>query len=186
MIKICAYCGKEFNDRNSKYCSENCAKLAEEKRKLEYSKTKTRICKRCGKEFIVPKLANGNYSHRLYCSDACANNVIVNKESEEYQPMKKCKICGKLFNVPRYDNGLFKNDVKCGMTYNDSPLAIMGNMLENDMGTTTPSPQMAEPKGQTNYAIAKELFGDNMRDFTKEETEIYKASLKKIYKKNRS
>jgi hypothetical protein len=70
-----------------------------------------------------------------------------------------------------------------GMTYNDSPLAIMGNMLENDMGTTTPSPQMAEPKGQTNYAIAKELFGDNMRDFTKEETEIYKASLKKIYKK---
>ena len=112
MIKICAYCGKEFNDRNSKYCSENCAKLAEEKRKLEYSRTKTRICKRCGKEFIVPKLANGKDSHRLYCSDACANNVIVNKESEKYQPMKKCKICGKLFNVPRYDNGLFKNDVK--------------------------------------------------------------------------
>lgn len=69
-----------------------------------------------------------------------------------------------------------------GMTYNDSPLAIMGNMSENDMGTTTPSPQMTEAEVQTSYNFAKELFGSDMRDFTKEEAEIYKASLKKIYK----
>lgn len=69
-----------------------------------------------------------------------------------------------------------------GMTYNDFPLAIMGSMSENDMGTTTPSPQMTETKSQTSYDVAKELFGDDMRDFTKEEAEIYKASLKKIYK----
>ena len=67
-IRECAYCGKQYEaDTYSKYCSDTCAKAAEEKRKQEYAKTKTRICKRCGKEFQVPKLANGNYSHKLYC-----------------------------------------------------------------------------------------------------------------------
>lgn len=71
-----------------------------------------------------------------------------------------------------------------GMTYNDFPLAIMGHMQKNNMelGTTTPSPQVSETKIQTNYDAAKELFDSNMRDFTKEEAEIYKSSLKKIYK----
>ena len=36
---------------------------------------------------------------------------------------------------------------------------------------------------QTMISTAKELFNDNMKDFTKEETEIYKDSLNKIYKK---
>lgn len=69
-----------------------------------------------------------------------------------------------------------------GMTYNDFPLTAMGNISENDMGTTTPSPQMVKAEVQTNYSLAKELFGSDMRDFTKEEAKIYKASLKKIYK----
>lgn len=69
-----------------------------------------------------------------------------------------------------------------GMTYNDSPLAIMGNMSENDMGTITPSPQITKIETQISYNLAKELFESDMRDFTKEEAEIYKASLKKIYK----
>ena len=69
-----------------------------------------------------------------------------------------------------------------GMTYNDSPLAIMGNVLENDMGTTTPFPQKVEMDVQTSYDIAKELFEIEMRDFTNEEAEIYRASLKEIYK----
>lgn len=69
-----------------------------------------------------------------------------------------------------------------GMIYNDSPLVIMGNISENNMGTTTPSPQMNETEIQTSYNFAKALFERDMRDFTKEEAEIYKASLKKIYK----
>lgn len=69
-----------------------------------------------------------------------------------------------------------------GMIYNDSPLAIMGNISDNDMGTTTPSPQMTKTEVQTSYNFAKELFESDMRDFTKEEAETYKASLKKIYK----
>ena len=68
------------------------------------------------------------------------------------------------------------------MIYNDSPFAIMDNFSENDLGTTTPAPQISETKTQTSYNFAKELFENDMRDFTKEEAEIYKASLKKIYK----
>lgn len=69
-----------------------------------------------------------------------------------------------------------------GMTYNDSPLAMMSNISGNNMGTTTPSPQMGKTEIQTSYSLAKELLGSNMRDFTKEEAEIYRASLSKIYK----
>ena len=113
MIKRCAYCNKQYEtDTHSKYCSDTCLKQAEEARKLEYAKTKTRICERCGKEFIVPKLKNGNYSHKKYCSDECANNIILNKNTDEYQPMKKCAYCGKMFSIPKYANGKFKYDVK--------------------------------------------------------------------------
>lgn len=69
-----------------------------------------------------------------------------------------------------------------GMAYNDSPLAVMGNISENDMGTTTPFPQMPETEIQANYNLAKDLFGNDIRDFTEKEAESYKASLKKIYR----
>ena len=69
-----------------------------------------------------------------------------------------------------------------GMIYNDSSFTIIDNFSENDIGTTTPAPQISEAKAQTSYNFAKELFESDMRDFTKEETEIYKASLKKMYK----
>ena len=36
---------------------------------------------------------------------------------------------------------------------------------------------------QTVLSIPKELFNGNMRDFTKEEAEIYKIFLKNVYKK---
>ena len=36
---------------------------------------------------------------------------------------------------------------------------------------------------QTMLSIHKELFNGNMRDFTKEEAEIYKIFLKNVYKK---
>lgn len=41
---------------------------------------------------------------------------------------------------------------------------------------------MTKTEVQTSYNFAKELFESDMRDFTKEEAETYKASLKKIYK----
>lgn len=69
-----------------------------------------------------------------------------------------------------------------GMIYNNPPLAIMSNISENDMGTTTPSPRMTEAEVQISSNFARELFGSDMRDFTKEEAETYKASLKKICK----
>lgn len=72
-----------------------------------------------------------------------------------------------------------------GMIYIDSPPAIMENSLKNDindMGTTTPSPKMSKTELKSSYDLAKELFENDMRDFTKEEAEIYKESLKKIYK----
>ena len=102
----CAYCGCEYETDTyySKYCSDACRNAAEEQRKQEYAKTKTRICKRCGKEFQIPKLANGNYSHKLYCSDACTNNTTLDTTVDYYQPMKTCANCGKLFPIPHYCN----------------------------------------------------------------------------------
>lgn len=69
-----------------------------------------------------------------------------------------------------------------GMTYNASPWAIMGNIAENDMGTTTLKPKTIDTKASSNVELAKELFAGEMRDFTREEAKIYQDSLKKIYK----
>lgn len=65
-----------------------------------------------------------------------------------------------------------------GMMYNDVPAAVAGN----DFGTMTPFPKTGESKIRTAHEFAREVFGNHMRDFTKEEAEIYQASLKKIYK----
>ncbi len=70
-----------------------------------------------------------------------------------------------------------------GMTYTVPHLAVMDNLSENnDIETTTPSPQMIKTDNRTGNECAEELFGCDMRDLTKEEAGLYKAALKKIYK----
>ena len=121
----CAYCNKEYETDTyySKYCSDTCRDLAEEKRKQEYAKTKTRICAFCGKEFQVWKLANGNYSHTKYCSDVCSklgssnaeqiNEHIYKIKSKDHfyyfdtktkKNFNYCKACGKPFELINQDN----------------------------------------------------------------------------------
>ena len=67
------------------------------------------------------------------------------------------------------------------MLINDLTPAITWNSTYNTE-TTTPSPKKVDIKNKSNYEMAKELFGNKMRDFTEEEAKIYNASLKKIYK----
>lgn len=62
------------------------------------------------------------------------------------------------------------------------PTVIMGNISENDMGTSTLFPKSFETKNELNYNQAKNLFIGDMRDFTKQEAEQYQQSLNKIYK----
>ena len=62
------------------------------------------------------------------------------------------------------------------------PLAAMKNVSENDMGTMTIFPRTVERKVNSRIDSAWQLFDGNMREFTKEETEKYEESLKKIYK----
>lgn len=69
---ICKYCGKNFQSATKiTYCSDDCAKSAEEVRKREYAKTKVNICAYCGKVFPQTKDKNGNYKKIKYCSDFC-------------------------------------------------------------------------------------------------------------------
>ena len=69
-----------------------------------------------------------------------------------------------------------------GMIYNDSPLAIMGNISDNDMGTTTPSPQMTKTEVQTSYNFAKELFEKRYEGFYKRRSRNLQSIFEKIYK----
>ena len=105
----CAYCNKEYETDTyySKYCSEDCSKLAEEKRKQEYAKTKVRVCQKCGKTFQLWKLANGNYTHAKYCK-SCMQDPLKN---EKGIPLKTCVICGKLFESV-YSTGKIATDRK--------------------------------------------------------------------------
>ena len=63
-----------------------------------------------------------------------------------------------------------------------SPVAIMSDYEQNNIGTTTLMPKTYEVNKPTNYEQAIELFIDEMRDFTEEEAKNYQESLEKIYK----
>ena len=66
IIKICQYCGKEFQAKKNatKFCSNTCKGKNQVKSKKKY------ICDCCGKEF--ERLASQvNGKHNIYCSRDC-------------------------------------------------------------------------------------------------------------------
>jgi hypothetical protein len=106
MMKICAWCGKEYTDpKKRKYCSVMCAKSAHSKKCVESNKRREaaknepkekRICVICGKEFDVGR---GN---SICCSDKCRAENLRRHSMEYYWShkevkMRKCVICGTEF-----------------------------------------------------------------------------------------
>lgn len=99
----CVICGKEFigkyNSSNKratdkKYCSVECEKIALERWKESYQANKKRVCAYCGKEFIVPRLADGHFSEMIYCSDDCrhvgsSKNQLMANEQRKITCQKK-------------------------------------------------------------------------------------------------
>lgn len=96
MIKVCKLCGKEYTTRHSiqKYCSRTCASKAFSKKykgiNSKTIKSKTYICKHCGKEFM-PKQSN----RATYCSRQCSYEDKKAKAKAKINP--KCIVCGKEF-----------------------------------------------------------------------------------------
>ena len=100
----CLYCGKYYpnvrNERGTRityYCSKEC----NEKWNAECN-TKTRICKNCGKSFIVHRDMNNYYSEDIYCSYDCMIESL-HKQSENNEKPSICKYCGKEFYQDRIE-----------------------------------------------------------------------------------
>ena len=71
-MKICEYCGKEFEPKQqrSKYCSRLCQVYGCR------SQEKTSICQCCGREHIQ------KHGREKYCSDDCRIKTINEKKKE--------------------------------------------------------------------------------------------------------
>lgn len=100
----CYYCGKYYpNTKNEQgirttyYCSEEC-----NKRWNQEHNTKTRVCKNCGKSFIVHRNMNNYYSEDIYCSHDCMVENL-HKQSKENEKPSICKYCGKEFYQRRIE-----------------------------------------------------------------------------------
>ncbi len=93
MIKICEYCGKEFEEKRKgqKFCSRECASKYQ-------SRKITTTCECCGKEFQI-KRSEYNKNKHHYCSTECFNNA----GREE----KECEYCGKTFISKKSDHRRF-------------------------------------------------------------------------------
>lgn len=105
MIKICAWCGKEFEHKHplKTYCSDLCAKLSHnqkcsknQKRRLAMIPKKTRICIVCGKEFVPGR------GGALVCSQECREQYATSNRSqtqgcERIGKHRLCVVCGKEF-----------------------------------------------------------------------------------------
>lgn len=81
----------KYHYRKKLYCT-NCENLKQE--------TKTLICQRCGKPFIVGKYkGTDSFVKKKYCSEECAR-VVPTKTAI-------CKTCGREFQLRRTDDGHF-------------------------------------------------------------------------------
>lgn len=100
MNLICSYCGKTFESYwTKKYCSLECCREADKKRKREtYVGKREKTCRFCGKE--LPK-----YKSRFCCNE-CKNkyNRIKTGVVQSYEKKKRiCVVCGKIFYSHRQD-----------------------------------------------------------------------------------
>ena len=109
MIKICEYCGKEFEtDREIKrFCCRQCKEKSKQSRKckgirldnIEY----TKVCSVCNTEFVT------THQDKKYCSKKCKNKVMYQKNKGKYTYVSTkvyhytynliCKTCGKPFEA---------------------------------------------------------------------------------------
>lgn len=113
MLKICEWCGKEFNviparANTAKCCSKECRCLRHSKIMRGWRGPKKKrikkICKWCGKEFgVKPSHAN----RRVFCSVACMGLWnSKNRHGENHQSWLggkiklNCKICEIEFEAP--------------------------------------------------------------------------------------
>lgn len=105
MIRVCAYCGKEFVPKQSRsiYCSREC-----QIRGFHFNRPKgaTKKCACCGKEFTT--------EHRgtKYCSPSCKQKVSDEQRKKSIENRKpkheamKCLQCGKEF-IPKDKRQIF-------------------------------------------------------------------------------
>lgn len=109
MIKICEYCGKEFEtDRETKrFCCRQCKQKNKQSRKskgirldnIEY----TKVCPVCNTEFVTV------HQDKKYCSKKCKNKAMYQKNKGKYTYVSTkvyhytynliCKTCGKPFEA---------------------------------------------------------------------------------------
>jgi hypothetical protein len=88
MIKICKYCGTEFESKNrSLYCSDACRLTGKDVRPIKQKKEKPKVthkCLYCGKDFEAKR------SNQNYCSKLCYNKEMQKTYVIE-KPLKKPK-----------------------------------------------------------------------------------------------
>lgn len=84
----CLYCGKEFDGRKKKYCSNECCYNADKDRKrirYEWKSERADFCIVCGQP--IPD------RNKLYCSVDCRRGKV--------KKTKRCIVCGKEFVTTR-------------------------------------------------------------------------------------
>jgi len=111
-------CGKEFERKSNatKYCSEKCAREAENKKLREKykPKDKTRICLQCGQHF------NQKAGSQKYCSKECAEAASKTRKQVtgwgKYKPEDYNKINVYPQGWLKYmvENGLMTQCPMCG------------------------------------------------------------------------
>jgi len=100
VVKVCQYCGKEYESKNKKYCSASCRSKAtfEAKREIfaKTSKLKNRLIDLTGKKFgkltVIKRVADRNKQAYWLCKCECGNEKII--AGYALRDGRKVKSCG--------------------------------------------------------------------------------------------
>ena len=101
MLKLCVFCGKEFDGRkNQKFCCRDCSSKSQTN-KVEVD------CEHCGKTILKQPNELKSYKHH-YCSRECRDTHTGILQTGENHPMWNggekyfnCEMCGKEHHYPQ-------------------------------------------------------------------------------------
>lgn len=120
-MAICEFCGKEHDGSygSGRFCCKSCrSKWSGQKTKESFEKNfvyipklETRICEKCGKEFIVDIRKENKKKPKRFCCRSCANGHIISDNTKQKIKQGIDNYYTKN-NIPRLDRTVYKQGVR--------------------------------------------------------------------------
>lgn len=163
VVKICQYCGKEYNvkksqEKRSKFCSDKCFRASKNKQ-VEYN------CDYCGKPFMITKSqvdkVKSLKKKGLYCCSQCAKDIQKPKWEDIVSLFTQCNYT--LLST-EYTNARTKLEYICNKHKDKGVQSVTYGNLKNGFGCKYCGIERTVGAKRLPFDEAKEVFANHDMD----------------------